>query len=52
VLELRLAGLTGSEISQTLGVSESAVKSIQFRAYTTLRDALRQANIHSSESLQ
>jgi RNA polymerase sigma-70 factor (ECF subfamily) len=52
VLELRLAGLSGSEISQTLGVSESAVKSIQFRAYTTLRDALRQANIHSSESLQ
>jgi RNA polymerase sigma-70 factor (ECF subfamily) len=52
VLELRLAGLSGSEISQTLGVSESAVKSIQFRAYTTLRDALRQADIHSSESLQ
>lgn len=38
VVELRLAGLTMPEIAQILGISLSAVKSAQFRAYRTLRD--------------
>lgn len=37
IVELRLAGLSGSEIAHSLGMSESAVKSAQFRAYQTLR---------------
>lgn len=37
IVELRLAGLSGEEIAQTLGMSLSAIKSAQFRAYTTLR---------------
>ena len=37
IVELRLAGLTGEEIGQALGMSISAVKSAQFRAYATLR---------------
>jgi RNA polymerase sigma-70 factor (ECF subfamily) len=41
IVELRLAELTGAEIAQTLGMSVSAVKSAQFRAYGTLRDLLR-----------
>jgi len=40
IVELRLADLTGSEIAETLGMSISAVKSAQFRAYTTLRTLL------------
>jgi RNA polymerase sigma-70 factor (ECF subfamily) len=40
IVELRLADLTGSEIAESLGMSVSAVKSVQFRAYTTLRDLL------------
>jgi RNA polymerase sigma-70 factor (ECF subfamily) len=40
IVELRLAGLSGAEIAQSLGMSESAVKSAQFRAYQTLRDLL------------
>lgn len=38
ILELRLADLTGAEIAEALGMSLSAVKSAQFRAYATLRD--------------
>lgn len=38
ILELRLADLTGAEIAEALGMSLSAVKSAQFRAYQTLRD--------------
>ena len=38
VIELRLADLTGAEIAETLDMSLSAVKSAQFRAYSTLRD--------------
>lgn len=41
IVELRLAGLSGNEISRTLGMSESAVKSAQFRAYATLRTLLQ-----------
>jgi len=37
VVELRLAGLSGSEIALVSGLSLSAVKSIQFRAYRRLR---------------
>lgn len=37
IVELRLAGLSGEEIARTLGMSLSAVKSAQFRAYATLR---------------
>lgn len=40
VVELRLAGLTGNEVAEALGLSLSAVKSNQFRAYTRLRDLL------------
>lgn len=41
IVELRLAGLSGAEIGLSLGMSESAVKSAQFRAYATLRDLFR-----------
>lgn len=42
IVELRLAGLTGPEIAAVLGMQISAVKSSQFRAYTRLRELLRQ----------
>lgn len=41
VVELRLAGLSSAEIGQTLGMSASAIKSAQFRAYATLRTLIR-----------
>jgi RNA polymerase sigma-70 factor (ECF subfamily) len=44
IVELRLAGLTGSEIAETLGISRSAVKSSQFRAYEALRTLLDESN--------
>ncbi len=40
IVELRLAGLTGEEIAEAMGMTLSAVKSAQFRAYGTLRQAL------------
>ncbi len=40
IVELRLAGLSGAEIAQTLNMSESAIKSAQFRAYASLRTLL------------
>jgi RNA polymerase sigma factor (sigma-70 family) len=40
VVELRLAGLTGPEIAETLGLHLAAVKSTQFRAYARLRSIL------------
>lgn len=40
VVELRLAGLSTSEIRATLNMSESAVKSAQHRAYRRLRERL------------
>lgn len=48
VLELRLADLTGAEIAEALGMSLSAVKSAQFRAYQTLRD--RFPHLHPGRS--
>ena len=42
IVELRLAGLTGPEIATVLGMQLTAVKSSQFRAYTRLRQLLRQ----------
>lgn len=40
IVELRLAGLSGDEICQTLGMTLSAIKSAQYRAYQRLRDLL------------
>jgi RNA polymerase sigma-70 factor (ECF subfamily) len=40
IVELRLAGLTGPEIADVLGMHIAAVKSLQFRAYSKLRDLL------------
>jgi RNA polymerase sigma-70 factor (ECF subfamily) len=40
IVELRLAGLTGTEIAASLHTSLSAVKSAQTRAYVTLRALL------------
>lgn len=40
IVELRLAGLSGAEIAGALSMSEAAVKSAQFRAYTSLRTML------------
>jgi RNA polymerase sigma-70 factor (ECF subfamily) len=40
IVELRLAGLTGADIAHALGMTLSAVKSDQFRAYGTLRTLL------------
>lgn len=40
VVELRLAGLTGPEIAEVLGMKLAAVKSTQFRAYARLRELL------------
>lgn len=45
VVELRLAGLTGQEIADVLGLSLSAAKSSQFRAYTRLRALLADERI-------
>jgi len=41
IVELRLAGLTGPEIADVMGLRLAAVKSLQFRAYTKLRELLR-----------
>lgn len=40
IIELRLAGLTTSEVGDALGMTQSAVKSAQSRAYKRLRDLL------------
>jgi RNA polymerase sigma-70 factor (ECF subfamily) len=40
IVELRLVGLTGEEIAEAMNMTLSAVKSAQFRAYGTLREAL------------
>jgi RNA polymerase sigma-70 factor (ECF subfamily) len=39
-VELRLAGLSTAETATTLGISIAATKSLQFRAYRTLRELL------------
>lgn len=43
IVELRLAGLTGTEITAVLGLSISAVRSSQFRAYARLRRLMTDA---------
>jgi RNA polymerase sigma-70 factor (ECF subfamily) len=48
ILELRLADLSGAEIAEALGMSLSAVKSAQFRAYQALRD--RFPHLHPGRS--
>jgi RNA polymerase sigma-70 factor (ECF subfamily) len=40
VIELRLAGLTGAEIAETLGRSQPAMRQLQFRAMQRLRQIL------------
>lgn len=40
VIELRMAGFTGQEIADALGLTVGAVKSSQFRAYARLRTLL------------
>lgn len=40
VVELRLAGLNGPEVANTLNMTHPAVKSAQFRAYATMREVL------------
>lgn len=40
IIELRLAGLTTTEVGDALGMSRPAVKSAQSRAYKRLRDLL------------
>ena len=40
IVELRLAGLSGDEICQTLGMTLSGVKSAQYRAYQRHREIL------------
>jgi RNA polymerase sigma factor (sigma-70 family) len=40
VIELRLAGLTGPEIAETLGIGHGAVRSLQRRALMRLRGAM------------
>jgi RNA polymerase sigma-70 factor (ECF subfamily) len=40
IIELRIAGLTTTEIGETLGISRAAVKSAQTRAYSRLREIL------------
>lgn len=40
VVELRMAGLTGAEIAERLGRSHAAIKMLQYRAFTRLRDLL------------
>lgn len=49
IIHLRLAGLTTSEIAGTLGVTESAVKSVQTRAYRRLRDILEPGRTDSHD---
>lgn len=49
IIHLRLAGLTTSEIAGTLGVTESAVKSVQTRAYRRLRDILEPGGTDSHD---
>lgn len=45
IVALRLAGLTGPEIARVLNRRPEAVKSAQFRAYTRLRQLLRQEEV-------
>lgn len=40
IIEFRLSGLTTAEIAQTMGITISALKSAQTRAYATIRQQL------------
>ncbi|HET8521662.1 MAG TPA: sigma-70 family RNA polymerase sigma factor [Thermomicrobiales bacterium] len=46
VIELRLAGLTGPEIAETLDRSHGAVKMLQLRAVNRLRELLAPPTLH------
>jgi RNA polymerase sigma-70 factor (ECF subfamily) len=48
IVELRMSGLNGIEIAETLRMSHSAVKSAQFRAYTALREWILEETPESS----
>ena len=50
LVDLRLAGLSGQEIADAFGISVSAVKSSQFRAYARLRTLLADENIFGDGS--
>lgn len=47
IVELRMSGLNGVEIAAALNMSHGAVKSAQFRAYTALRELLKDAPVES-----
>ena len=47
IVELRLLGLSGIEIAEVVGATHGAVKAAQARAYSTLRDLLRDQHLHS-----
>jgi RNA polymerase sigma-70 factor (ECF subfamily) len=48
VVELRLAGLTGREIAQTLSCSPQAVRAAQYRAINRLRELMEREGIGES----
>jgi RNA polymerase sigma-70 factor (ECF subfamily) len=52
VIDLRLAGLTGPEIAETLGKSHAAVKMLQLRAVQKLRTLLTHPNATLQENDQ
>lgn len=49
VVELRLAGLVGAEIAETLRKSEAAVRQLQFRAMQRLRRLLTDPDVSQTE---
>lgn len=49
VIELRLAGLTGAEIAETLGRSRTAMRQLQFRAMQRLREILTPSDYSTKE---
>lgn len=51
IVELRMSGLNGVEIAEVMKMSHGAVKSAQFRAYTSLRELLTQDTAESFQSM-
>lgn len=49
VLELRMSGLRSAEVAQALGRSPAAIRSLQFRAVTRLRELLAAAGESEEE---
>ena len=47
IVELRMSGLNGIEIADALQMSHAAVKSAQFRAYSSLRELLQTESAES-----